>query len=159
MYSSMEIVILAAKRQGRGSTYGVQVRLNDGADEGELAELRTTASAPERKAGLAGVCASAVASDTNRHWSFSTADVADGRVVGCDYRDSVSDVVENEAQSAPCFGCGEANAADCLDLPAKRVSLRSRSDVVLVDGKQGRTMACFVICRGGGVAALVLVFL
>ena len=31
-----------------------------------------------------------------------------------------------------------ANAADCLGLPAKRVSLRPRSDVVLVGGKRGR---------------------
>ncbi|HWY59750.1 MAG TPA: hypothetical protein VNZ03_35130 [Terriglobales bacterium] len=159
MYSSMEIVVLAAKRQVKGSTDGEQGRFNDVADGGELAELRTTAAAPERTVGPDGFCASSIASDLNCRWTFSAEDAAGSSVLGRQYRDSVSVVVENEAQSTPCFGCGEANAADCLDLQAKRVSLRSRSDVVLVDGKQGRRMACFVICRGGGVAALVLVFL
>ena len=52
-----------------------------------------------------------------------------------------------------------ANAADCLGLPAKWVSLRPRSDVVLVGGKQGRRMGCFGIRRCGRLAAFVLVFL
>ena len=104
MYSSMEIVILAAKRQVRGSTDGEQGRFNDGADGGELAELRTTAAAPERTVGPDRFRASSIASDFNSRWTFSSVDVAGNNVVGHEHRDSVSDVVENEPQSVPSFG-------------------------------------------------------
>src|SRR5580692_6169264 len=103
MYSSMEMVVLGAKRQVKGSTDGEQGRINDGADGGELAELRTTAAAPERKVGLAGFCATPVASDLYRPRSFSAADVADSGLIGRNSRDSVSDVVEVKAQSVPSF--------------------------------------------------------
>src|SRR5713101_3144704 len=104
MYSSMEIVVLAEKRQVRGSTYGEQGRFNDGTDGGELAELRTTAAAPERTVGPDGFCASTIASDLNVRWTFSTEDAAGSSVLGREHRNSVSDVVENEAESVPSFG-------------------------------------------------------
>ena len=97
MYSSMEIVVLAATRQVKGSTDVEQGRLNDGADGGELAELRTTAAAPERTVGVDGFRASAIASDSDRRWTFLGEDVAGCSVVGHGHRDSVSDVVENDA--------------------------------------------------------------
>src|SRR5882672_12314949 len=117
-------------------------RLNNGADGGELAELRTTAAAPERTVGPDGFCASSIASDLNCRWTFSAEDAAGSSVLGRQYRDSVSVVVENEAQSTSCLGCGKANAADCLDLPAKRVSLWHSSDVVLVGGWGRRIGRC-----------------
>ena len=52
-----------------------------------------------------------------------------------------------------------ANTADCLGLPAKWVSLRHRSDVVLVGGNRGCRMGCFGIRRCGRFAVVVLVFL
>jgi hypothetical protein len=155
----MEIVVLATTRPVKGSTDGEQGRFNDGADGGELAELRTTAAAPERTVGPDGFCASSIASDLNCRWTFSAEDAAGSSVLGRQYRDSVSVVVENEAQSTSCFGCGKANAADCLDLPAKWVSLRPRSDVVLVGGKQGRGMGCVGIRGCVRIFAFVLVFL
>jgi hypothetical protein len=81
MYSSMEIVVLAAKRQVKGSADGEQGRFNDGADGGELAELRTTAAAPERTVGPDGFRASAIASDPNRSWTFSAEDAAGSSVL------------------------------------------------------------------------------
>ena len=74
-------------------------------------------------------------------------------------RDSVSDVVENEAQSTSCFGCRKANAAYRLDLPAKRVSLRHSSDVVLVGRNRGCRMGRFGIRRCGLFVVVVLAFL
>src|ERR1700687_3682964 len=159
MYSSMEIVVLAAKRQVKGSTDGEQGRFNDGADGGELAELRTTAAEPERTVGPDGFRASSIASDLNCGWTFSAEDAAGSSVLGRQYRDSVSVVVENEAQSASCFGCGKANAADCPGLAAKRVSLRPRSNAVLVCGKHGGGMGCFGICRCRRITSAVLLFI
>ena len=159
MYSSMEIVILAAKRQVRGSTYGEQGRLNDGADAGGLAELRTTTAAPERAVGPDRFRASSIASDLNSRWTFSSVDVAGNSVVGHEHRDSVSDVVEDEAQSIPHFGRRSAYSADRLGLPAKWVSVRSRSNIVLVGGKHGRSMGQFGIRRCGRFVAVLLVFL
>src|SRR6202158_2179149 len=159
MYSSMETIVLAAKRQVKGSTDGEQGRFNDGADGGELAELRTTAAAPERTVGPDGFCASSIASDLNCRWTFSAEDAAGSSVLGRQYRDSVSVVVENEAQSTSCFGCGKANAADCLDLPAKRVSLRHGSDVVLVGRNRGCRMGRFGIRRCGLFVVVVLAIL
>src|SRR5260370_21572669 len=158
MYSSMEIIVLAAKRQVKGSTDGEQGRFNDGADGGELAELRTTAAAPERTVGPDGFCASSIASDLNCRWTFSAEDAAGSSVLGGQYRDSVSVVVENEAQSTSCFGCGKANAANCLDLLAEWLSLWPCSDVVLVGENKCRGMDCFGICCCGRFAALVLLF-
>src|ERR1700730_11845774 len=159
MYSSMEIVVLAAKRQVKGSTDGEQGRFNDGADGGELAELRTTAAAPERAVGPDGFCASSIASDLNCRWTFSAEDAAGSIVLGRQYRDSVSVVVEIETQSTPCFGCGSANTPDCLGLPANRVFVRPRSNAVLVCGKHGGGMGCFGICRCGRLTPGLLVFL
>jgi len=100
----MEIVVLAAKRQVKGSTDGEQGRFNDGADGGDLAELRTTAAAPERTVGHDGFCAPSIASNLNCRWTFSAEDAAGSSVVGREHRDSVSDVVENEPQPVPSFG-------------------------------------------------------
>src|ERR1700720_1409260 len=149
MYGSMEIVVLAAKRQVKGSTYGEQGRFNDGTDGGELAELRTTAAAPERTVGPDGFCASSTASDLNCRWTFSAEDAAGSSVLGRQYGDSVSVVVEDEAQSIPRFGRRSAYSADRLGLPAKWVSVRSRSNIVLVGGKRGCGMDCSSIrcCR------------
>src|SRR5579859_122816 len=159
MYSSMEIVILAAKRQVRGSTYGEQGRLNDGADGGELAELRTTAAAPERTVGSDSFCAPSVAFDFNGRWSFPAADAADCSVLGPEYRDSVSLVVENEAQSCSRFSRRDAYSTDRLALPAKWVPLRPRSDVVLVGRKQRRGMGCFGVRGCVRLAAFGRLFL
>lgn len=159
MYSSMEIVILAAKRQVRGSTYGEQGRLNDGADAGGLAELRTTAAAPERTVGPDRFRASSIASDLNSRWTFSSVDVVGNSVVGHEHRDSVSDVVEDEAQSIPRFGRRSAYSADRLGLPAKWVSVRSRSNISLVGGKRGCGMDCSGIRCCRCLTAFVLVFL
>ena len=112
-----------------------QGRFNDGANGGELAELRTAATAPELAVGPDGFRASSIASDLNCCSTFSAEDAAGSSVLERQHRDSVSDVVESEAQSASWFACGSANTADCLGLPANRVFLRPRSDVVLVDGK------------------------
>jgi len=159
MYSSMEIVVLAAKRQVRGSTYGEQGRLNDGGDGGKLAELRTTAAAPERAVGPDRFRASSIASDLNSRWTFSSVDVAGNSVVGHEHRDSVSDVVEDEAQSIPRFGRRSAYSADRLGLPAKWVSVRSRSNIVLVGGKRGCGMDCSSIRCCRCLTTFVLVFL
>src|SRR6267378_1267449 len=113
MYSSMEIVVLAATRQVKGSTDVEQGRLNDGADGGELAELRTTAAAPERTVGPDDFCTSSSASDLSCRWTFSAEDAAGSSVLGRQYRDSVSVVVESKAQSTSYFGCGKTNEADC----------------------------------------------
>src|SRR5260370_31924721 len=159
MYSSMGIVVLGAKRQVKGSTYGEQGRFNDGADGGELAELRTTPAAPERTVGPDRFRASSIASDLNSRWTFSSVDVAGNSVVGHEHRDSVSDVVEDEAQSIPRFGRRSAYSADRLGLPAKWVSVRSRSNIVLVCGKHGGGMGCFGICRCGRITSAVLLFI
>ena len=132
-------------------------RLNNGADGGEVGKLRAPAAAPQRTVGPDGFRASSIASDLNVRWTFSAEDAAGSGVLGRQYRDSVSVVVENEAQSTSCFGCGSANTPDCLDLPAKRVFVRPRSNVVLVGGKRGRGMGCFGISRCGCFPALVLV--
>src|SRR5260370_12222803 len=120
MYSSMGIVVLGAKRKVKGWTYGEEGRFSDGADGGELAELRTTPAAPERTVGPDRFRASSIASDLNGRWTFSSEDVAGSNVAGHEHRDSLSDVVENEAQSTSCFGCGSANTADFLGLPGKK---------------------------------------
>ena len=109
--------------------------------------------------GLIGFRASSIASDLNSRWTFSSVDVAGSSVVGHEHRDSVSDVVENEAQSTPCFGRGSAYSADRLGLPAKWVSVRPRSNVVLVGGKRGCGMDCSSIRCCGRLTAFVLVFL
>jgi hypothetical protein len=69
-----------------------------------VAELRTTAAAPERKVGVAGVRASSIASDLNCGWTFSAEDVGGSSVHGREYWDSVSNVVEVKAQPVPSFG-------------------------------------------------------
>src|SRR6266850_1535270 len=134
-------------------------RLNNGADAGELAKLRAPAAAPQRTVGPDGFRASSIVSDLNVRWTFSTEDAAGSSVHGRQYRDSVSVVVENEAQSTPCFGCGSANTADCLGLSAKRVFLRPRSNVVLVGGREGRRIGRCGIRRCGRLTAGLLVFL
>src|SRR5947207_1283624 len=111
-------------------------RVRNGADGGDLAKLRPPAAAPQHTLGPDGFRASSVGSSPNRRWAFSAKDVAGRRIAGDEHRNSVSDVVENEAQSTSYFG-GKANAADCLGMPAKWISLRPRSDVVLVGGKLG----------------------
>src|SRR5713101_8194354 len=78
--------------------------------------LRTGAAAPERTVGPDGFRASSTASNLYCRWTFSSEDVAGSSVVGHGHRNSVSDVVEIEAQSSPCFGCGSANTPDCLGL-------------------------------------------
>jgi hypothetical protein len=155
----MEIVVLAAKRQVTGSTDEEQGRFNNGADGGELAELRTTAAAPKRTVGPDGFCASSIASDLNYRWILSAEDAAGSSVLGRQYRDSVSVVVENEAQSAPCFMCGKAYAANRLGLPAMWFCMRARSNVVLVGGYEGWRIGWCGIRRCGRVAAVLLVFL
>ena len=155
----MEIIVFAAKWHVKGSTGEEQGRFDDGADRGQLAELRTTAAAPERTVGPDGFCATSIASDPNCRWTFSAEDAARSSVLGRQYRDSVSVVVENEAQSTSCFGCGKTNAADCLDLPAKRLSLRHSSDVVLVGRNGGWRMGCFGIRRCGLFVVVVFAFL
>src|SRR5216684_7562987 len=149
MYSSMEIIIFAAKWQVKGSTREEQGRFDDGADRGELAELPTAAAAPEHTVGPDGFSASSIASDSDRRWTFPGEDVAGCSVVGHGHRNPVSDVVENEAQSTPCFGCGGANTADCLGLSANRVFVRPRSNVVLVGGWEGRRIGRCGIRRCG----------
>src|SRR5260370_9776705 len=134
-------------------------RLNNGADGGELAKLRAPAAAPQRTVGPDGFRASSIASDLNVRWTFPGEDAAGSSVLGREHRDSVSDVVENEAQSTPSFWCGSASTADCLGLPAQRVSLRHSSDVVLVCGNGGCGIGCFGICRCGLSVVVVLVFL
>jgi len=136
-----------------------QWRFDDGADGGELAELRTAAAAPQCTVGPDGFRASSIASDFSCRWTFSSEDVAGSRVVGRGYRDSVSLVVENEAQSYPRFSRGDAYSADRLGLSAEWVSLRPRSDVVLVGWKQSRGMGWFGLRHCGRLAVLVLVFL
>ena len=156
----MEITVLAAKRKVKGSTdRGEQGGFNDGADGGELAELRTTAAEPERTVGPDGFCASSIASDLNCRRTLSAEDAAGSSILGRQYRDSVSVVVENEAQSTSCFGWGKESAADCLDLPAKRVSLRHSSDVVQVGRNRGCRMGRFGIRRCGLFVDVVLAFL
>src|SRR5467141_483328 len=155
----MDIIVVAAKWHVKGSTREEQGRFDDGAARGQLAELRTTAAAPERTVGPDGFRAPSIASDLNCGWTFSAEDAAGSSVLGRQYRDSVSVVVENEAQSTSCLGCGKANAVDCLDLPPKRVSLRHSSDVVLVDRNRGCRMGRFGIRRCGLFVVLVLVFL
>src|SRR6266849_1094882 len=145
MYSSMGIAVLADEEASQQLDLRGTGRLNNGADGGELAKLRTPAAAPEGTLGADGFRASAVASNPNRRWTFSAEDVAGRRVVRDEHRNSASDVVENEAQSPSCFGCGKANAADCLDLPAKWVSLLHSSDVVLVGRNRGCRMGRFGI--------------
>src|SRR5690348_10157981 len=95
-------------------------RLNNGVDGGEVSELRTAAATPERTVGPDGFRASSTAGDLDCRWTFSPEDVASSSVVGHGHRNSVSDVVEIEAQSTPCFGCGSANTPNCLGLPANR---------------------------------------
>ena len=68
-------------------------------------------------------------------------------------------LVENEAQSTPCFGCGGANTADCLDLSANRVSLWHGSDVVMVGRNRGCRMGRFGIRRCGLFVVVRLAFL
>jgi len=80
-------------------------------------------------------------------------------VLGRQYRNSLPVVVENEAQSTSYFGCGKANAADCLDLPAKWVFLQPRSNVVLLGGWQGRRIGQRGIRRCGRLTAGLLVLL
>src|SRR5882762_2998934 len=159
MYSSMERFVFAAKWQVKGSTREEQGRFDDGVDRGELAELPTAAAAPERTTGPDGFRASSIACDLNCRRTFSAEDAAGSSVLGCQYRDSVSVVVENEAQSTSCFGCGKANSANCLDLQAKRVSLRHSSDVVLVGRNRGCRMGRFGIRRCGLFVVVVLGFL
>jgi len=67
--------------------------------------------------------------------------------------------VENEAQSTPCFGRGSANTPDCLDLPAKRVSLRDGGDVVLVGRNRGCRMRRIGIRRCDLSVVVFLAFL
>src|SRR5216684_8986094 len=117
----MGIGVLSTKRQVNGSTQEEQGRFDDGADGGELEKLRTAAATPERTVGPDGFRASSTASDLDCRWTFSSEDVASSSVVGHGHRNSVSDVVEIEAQSTPCFGCGSANTPDCLGLPAKQL--------------------------------------
>ena len=155
----MEIVVFAAKWHVKDSTREEQGRFDDGTDGGELAKLRTGAATPERTFGPDGFRASSTASDLDCRWTFSSEDVASSSVVGHGHRNSVSDVVENEAQSTPCFGCGSANTADCLGLPAKWICPRPRSGVVLVDGRHGRGMGCFGIRGCVRLAVFVLLFL
>ena len=66
---------------------------------------------------------------------------------------------QNKAQSTSYFGCGKANAADCLDLPAKWVFLQPRSNVVLLGGWQGRRIGQRGIRRCGRLTAGLLVLL
>jgi len=79
-------------------------RLKNGADGGELAKVRAPAAAPQRTVGPDGFRASSIASDLNVRWTFSTEDAASSSVLGREHRNSVSDVVENEAESVPSFG-------------------------------------------------------
>ena len=155
----MGIAVLADEEASQQLDLRGTGRLNNGADGGELAKLRTPAAAPEGTLGADGFRASAVASNPNRRWTFSAEDAAGSSVLGRQYRDSVSVVVENEAQSTSCFCCGKANAADCLDLPAKRVSLRHSSNVVLVGRNRGCRMGRFGIRRCGFFVVVVLAFL
>jgi hypothetical protein len=159
MYSSMEILVFAAKWHVKGSTREEQGRFDDGADRRELAELPTGAAAPERTAGPDGFRASSIACDLNGRWTFAAADAADSGVFGRHYRHSVSDVVEDEAQSAPCFVCGKAYATNRLGLPAMWFCMRARSNIVLVDGYEGWRIAwCGIRCCVR-LAAVLLVFL
>jgi hypothetical protein len=119
---------------------------------------RLDAAAPQRTVGLDRFRASSIPSDLNSRWTFSSLDVAGSSVVGHEHRDSVSNVVENQAQSRPRFGRGNAYSADCLGLPAKWVSLRPSSDVVVVGGKQGPSMGWFGIQRCSRVAAVHVAF-
>src|SRR6267143_6177056 len=159
MYSSMEILVLAAKRQVEASTWEEQGRFGDGADGEELAGVRTAAAALQHTDGPDGFCASSVARDLNVRWTFSTKDAANSSDIGREHRDSVSDVVENEAQSTPCFCSGSASTADCVGLSANRVFLRPRSNLVLVGGREGRRIERCGIRRCGRLTAGVLAFL
>ena len=103
MYSSMgKSVFLPRRWHVKGSTRQEQRRFDDGADRGELAELRTAAAAPKHTVGPDGFSASSLASDSDRRWTFPGEDVAGCSVVGHGHWDSVSVVVENEAQSTSC---------------------------------------------------------
>ena len=124
-----------------------------------MPELRTAAAAPERAVGPRGFCTSSIASDLNCRWTFSSEDVARSSVVGHERRDSVSDVVENEPQSSPRFGRRIACSPDRLGLPAKWVSLRSRSNVILGGGWEGCRSGWRCIWHCGRFVAVVLVFL
>src|SRR5437016_3650283 len=105
MYSSIERPVFPAKWHVKGSIREEQGRFDDGADRGELAELPTAAAAPQHTVGPDGFSASSLARDSDRRWTFPGEDVAGCSVVGHGHRDSLSDVVENEAQSTPGFGC------------------------------------------------------